>query len=126
MAYATLKDLQERMVYYMSDNERVIAGNLLEDASNKLDLEFARFGKQPNLEDENIEYALVRITCALVARVLSTNVQTDGDYFNNTSMNNFYQNSSFYDGSGMLRLTAEERRELGLPIYRTRAGFASI
>lgn len=121
MAYATIDDFIARANRGLSTDEREMASVLLEDAANAIDCEFARHhmdvpvGAVP-------EYALKRVSVELVQRVMSTSKQHDE--WGGQSVDSFVRDS-WYDGNGELRISAENRRALGLPIKVTRAGFAS-
>lgn len=121
MAYATIDDFTARANRGLSADERETVSVLLDDAANAIDCEFARHHMDVPV-GEPFDYALMRVSVELVQRVMSTSKQHDE--WGGQSVDSFVRDS-WYDGNGELRISAENRRALGLPIKVTRAGFAS-
>lgn len=123
MAYAEVSDFQERATHALSKSEQQVVETLLEDAANIIDCEYARHGKTAPCEGIGAT-ALRRVSVEMVQRAMSTAKQGGDDWQAGAGQEPFVS-ESWYDGNGEMRLTAQNRRELGLARTATRAAFVS-
>lgn len=122
MAFATIDDFTARTPHALTAKDEELVETYLEDASNALELEYLRHGAEVPTSGARLR-ALTRISVYLVQRVMSTRKQHDE--WEPVSGDDPFLRESWYDANGELRLSAEERRMLGLPRVRTRAAFVS-
>ena len=115
--FATTNDLELRWRPLTSDAERARATALLDDASAVILAEDTR-GVLDDLDD--VPPILVRVTCAMVARVMATPVAQAPVTQEQRTMGPFAQSMTYANPSGDMYLTKAERRQLGFS--RQRAG----
>lgn len=107
MAYATIDDLETRW-RPLSEAEQERAEVLLEDASVYLDALVTIDGT------EEQEAILERVSCSMVQRVMSADVDTFGLSQTSMTAGSYTQSMTFANPSGDFYLTGFEKRLLGI------------
>lgn len=120
-AFADVPDLEAEW-RPLTSKEAVRAGSLLGYASVKLRREFARVGKEVDEEDRDLMMCLRSTCCAMVRRVMASGTGADVTQMSQTA-GSFNAQQTFANPSGNMYITADERRDLGIPKRRCRIGF---
>lgn len=120
MAYATVKELEERW-RDLSETEKGKAAVLLEDAAAILDSELGRCG----LEPEGLSGELRYVSCQMVRRAMASPIEGDVTNLSRTA-GSFSESLTLANPSGDMYLTSNERRLLGVMRNRGRVGMADL
>lgn len=119
-AVAKIEDLEARF-RTLDEHEKERATALLSDASAILHSEFARLGREIDPDDEVQAMNLTRVCCSMVRRVMAS--RSDADLKSTMLTAGAYSEQlTFANPTGDMYITKNERRSLGLPLYKQRIG----